>query len=149
MINNVTLLGRITHDLEVKNTQSGVCVLTFTVAVDRNYTKQNEEKQVDFIRCVAWKQRATFINQYFKKGNMIAIEGRLQTRTYDDKNGVKHYITEVIVTNVSFTGERQHDVVKDSALNDEKLNCGEPTNDNIIGSIDDYEVVISDEGVPF
>ena len=140
MINNVTLLGRITHDLEVKNTPSGVAVLAFTVAVDRGYTKQGEERQADFIRCVAWKQRAVFIEKYFKKGSMIAIEGKLQTRTYDDKNNVKHFITEVIVSNISFTGERNND---DAKSNDSKDYREE------IGDIDDFEVVITDEGTPF
>lgn len=140
MINNVTLLGRITHDLELKNTPNGVAVLAFTMAVDRGYTKQGEERQADFIRCVAWKQRAVFIEKHFKKGSMIAIEGRLQTRTYDDLNNVKHFVTEVIVSNISFTGERNNDNIKSSESKDIQED---------IGDIDDFEVVISDEGTPF
>lgn len=104
MLNKVIIMGRLTQDPELRSTPSGTSVLQFTVAVDRNY-KQGEEKQTDFISCVAWKQTAEFISKHFGKGRMIAIEGRLQSRTYDDKNGSKHYITEVIVENVSFTGE--------------------------------------------
>jgi single-strand DNA-binding protein len=105
MLNTVVLLGRLTADPELRSTQAGTSVVQFTVAVDRNYAKQGEEKQTDFISCVAWKQTAEFISKHFGKGRMVAIEGRLQSRTYDDKNGSKHYITEVIVENVSFTGE--------------------------------------------
>lgn len=104
MLNKVIIMGRLTQDPELRSTPSGTSVLQFTVAVDRNY-KQGEEKQADFINCVAWKQHAEFIAKHFGKGRMIAIEGRLQSRTYDDKNGSKHYITEVIVENVFFTGE--------------------------------------------
>ena len=105
MLNKVIIMGRLTQDPELRSTPSGTSVLQFTVAVDRNFQKQGEEKQADFINCVAWKQQAEFIAKHFGKGRMIAIEGRLQSRTYDDKNGTKHYITEVIVENASFTGE--------------------------------------------
>ena len=105
MINSVVLMGRITAPLELRSTQSGTSVLQFTVAVDRDYVKQGEERQADFINCVAWKQTAEFISRYFGKGRMIALTGRLQSRTYDDKNGSRHYITELIVQQASFTGE--------------------------------------------
>lgn len=105
MLNKVIIMGRLTADPELRSTQNGTSVTQFTVAVDRNYSKQGEEKQTDFINCVAWKQSADFICRHFGKGRMIAVEGRLQSRTYDDKNGAKHYITEVIVENASFTGE--------------------------------------------
>lgn len=154
MLNRVILMGRITQDLELKNTQSGISVLSFTVAVDRGYARQGEERQTDFINCVAWRQRAEFINNYFAKGRMIAIEGNLQTRTYDDKNGVKHYVTEVVVDNVSFTGEpKQQGGASNSAFNTPVQNNtynNTPSNESIaIGDIDDFEVVISDDGVPF
>lgn len=103
-LNKAIILGRITHDLEVRQTQSGTAVLQFTVAVDRNYSKDSE-KQTDFINCVAWRQTAEFISRWFSRGRMIAVDGRLQTRTYEDKNGTKHYITELIVENANFTGE--------------------------------------------
>ena len=136
MINNVVIMGHITQDLELKQTPNGVSVLSFTVAVDRNYAKQGEERQTDFISCVAWKQTAEFISRYFGKGRMIAVEGQLRTRTYEDKNGVKHYVTEVYVDNVSFTGEKkQNDIHTNPA--------------DSIGNPDDYEDVLSDDAIPF
>lgn len=102
-LNKVIIMGRITHELEIKQTQSGAAVLSFTVAVDK-YSK-NEEKAADFISCVAWNKTAEFIGKYFGKGRMIAITGNLHSRTYDDKNGVKHYVTEVYVDGADFTGE--------------------------------------------
>ena len=130
-ISRTVLLGRITQDLELKQTPNGIAVLSFTVAVDRNYSK-GEEKQSDFISCVAWKERAEFISRYFGKGRMIAVEGQLRTRTYEDKHGSKHYVTEVYVDNASFTGEKKAD------------------NQPMIGNPDDYEDVLSDDGtIPF
>lgn len=106
MLNKVILMGRITHDLELKQTQSGNMFVAFSVAVERNFKDQNGERQTDFISCVAWGKTAEHICRYFSKGRMIALEGNLRTRTYDDKNGSKHYVTEVFVDSVSFTGEK-------------------------------------------
>ncbi len=157
MLNRVILMGRITQDLELKQTQSGVSVLSFNIAVDRGYVRQGEERQTDFISCVAWRQRAEFINNYFAKGRMIAVEGSLQTRTYDDKNGVKHYVTEVVVDNVSFTGEPKQQggnttssTFSTPAQTQNTVDNNASMNESIaIGDIDDFEVVISDDGVPF
>lgn len=104
-LNHVCIMGRITHDLELKQTPNGVSVLSFSVAVDRGYVKQGEERQSDFIDCVAWRNQAEFITKYFGKGRMIALEGEIQTRTYQDKNGNNRKVTEIMVNNVSFTGE--------------------------------------------
>lgn len=106
MLNRVVIMGRITQDLEVKQTQSGVACLQFNVAVERNFKNANGEHDTDFIACVAWRESAEFINRYFGKGKMIAVEGQLRSRTYEDKNGSKHYITEVYVDSASFTGEK-------------------------------------------
>ena len=111
MLNRVILMGRITHSPELKTISSGVSVVSFTVAVDRNYTPKGQEKQTDFINCVAWRQTADFIAKYFGKGSLIAVEGTLQTRKYQDKNGVNHNVTEVIVDNASFTGEKRDNTV--------------------------------------
>lgn len=105
MLNKVILMGRITRDLDIRQTPNGTSVLTFGIAVERSYARQGEERQTDFISCVAWRNTADFIYRYFGKGRMIAIVGNLRTRTYNDKNGTKHYITEVFVDEVSFTGE--------------------------------------------
>ena len=149
MLNKVILMGRITQDLELKQTQNGTAVLSFNIAVERNYAPQGEERQTDFISCVAWKKTAEFIYKYFAKGRMIAIEGNIQTRNYDDKNGVKHYVTEVVVDNVSFTGE-QRDVASSPHLENsqsEKHSLNGGSHNDI--DIDDFEVVISDGEVPF
>ncbi|MBQ7187449.1 MAG: single-stranded DNA-binding protein [Ruminococcus sp.] len=106
MLNKVILMGRITRDLELKQTPQGVAVLSFSIAVDRNFVKQGEERQADFINCVAWRQQAEFISRYFGKGRMIAVEGNLRTRTFDDQSGNKRYVTEVYVDSVYFTGEK-------------------------------------------
>lgn len=104
MINNVTIMGRLTREPELKTTGNGVEVTSFCVAVNRDYTKQGEEKQTDFINCVAWRKTATFITTYFKKGQMIAIVGSIQTRKYDDKDGKTRTATEVLVHNADFCG---------------------------------------------
>lgn len=106
MINNVVLMGRLTAEPELKSTANGVEVTSFTIAVERSYTKSGEQRQADFIDCVAWRQTAAFIFNYFKKGSMIAVTGEIQTRNYEDKNGNKRKATEIVVSQVSFTGER-------------------------------------------
>ena len=107
MLNRVILMGRITADLELKKTSSGISVTSFSIAVDRTYVKQGEERKTDFINCVAWNKQAEFICKYFGKGSLIAVEGELQTRQYQAKDGSNRHITEVVVSGVSFTGERR------------------------------------------
>ena len=85
-------MGRLTREPELKTTQSGTPVCSFSVAIDRRFTKQGEEKRTDFINCVAWRQQAEFISRYFQKGSMINVVGNLQTRTYDDRDGKKVYV---------------------------------------------------------
>lgn len=105
MYNKVILLGRITRDLELKTTPSGVSVLSFSVAVDRKYQAKGEERKADFFNCVAWRDLAEHIARHWIKGKPILVEGELQNRDYADKNGVKRIITEVIVDRVAFTGD--------------------------------------------
>ena len=107
MLNRVILMGRITQNLELKTTASGIPVTSFSIAVDRNYVKQGEERQTDFINIVCWRKQAEFVCRYFEKGSMIAIEGQLQTRTYQAKDGSNRYVTEVVADSVSFTGEKR------------------------------------------
>ena len=101
-MNKVLLVGRITKDVEIKMTSNQTPYCNFTLAVERRFKDANGQRQVDFINCVAWKQTATFIQQYFKKGSRIGIEGNIQTRSYEDKDQVKHFITEVIVDAAEF-----------------------------------------------
>lgn len=104
MINTVALMGRLTYEPELKSTPNGTAVIRFQVACDRNYQKDSQNRQADFIDCVAWRQTAEFISRYFHKGSMIAIEGSIQTSSYTDKNGEKRKQMEVIANNVSFCG---------------------------------------------
>lgn len=105
MLNKVILMGRITQDLEVKQTTGGQAVLSFSVAVQRSYKDQSGQYPTDFLDCVAWGQTAEFIGRYFSKGRMIVVEGNLRKRVWEDKNGVKHYPTEIFVDNASFAGD--------------------------------------------
>lgn len=164
MLNRVIIMGRITRDLELRQTPSGASALSFSVAVDR--TTKNCEKQADFISCTAFGQRAEFIGRYFGKGRMIALEGSLKTGSYE-KNGVTIYTTEVWVDNVSFTGEKvgdgdnntayyrqpvsEHDrqlVEQRRAAAQQEVSQKVETADKA-PVLDDYEEIISDEGVPF
>lgn len=101
-MNNVSLIGRLTADPELKHTQSGTAFTNFRIAVDRQFTKQGEEKQADFINIVAWQQRAEFICRYFVKGQRIAITGQIRTGSFTDKDGNKRSSFEVWVDNVEF-----------------------------------------------
>ena len=104
--NRVILMGRITHDLELKTTPSGVSVCSFSIAVDRRFQTKGEEKKSDFFNIVTWRQQAEFVTRYFAKGRMILVEGELQTRTYVDKNGQNVRVVEVVADQVCFTGEK-------------------------------------------
>lgn len=106
MLNCAIIMGRLTADPELRTTNTGLPVTSFTVAVDRGYARAGEQKQTDFINCVAWRQTAEFVTKYFQKGSMIAVQGSIQTRTYDDRNGNRRYATEIVANNVSFCGSK-------------------------------------------
>lgn len=106
MFNLVVLTGRLTADPELKTTASGISVTTFSIAVDRRY-RSGEEKQTDFINIVAWRSSAEFITKYFKKGSLIGIEGSIQTRKYQDKNGNNRTAFEVVANNVQFVESKR------------------------------------------
>ena len=107
MFNIVVLTGRLTADAELKTTPNGIPVTAFSIAVNRNY-RAGEEQQTDFINIVAWRQRAEFITKYFKKGDMIGIEGSIQTRKYQDKNGNNRTAFEVVVNNAQFVESKRN-----------------------------------------
>ncbi len=107
MFNVVILTGRLTADPELKTTQSGISVTSFSIAVSRRFTRAGEEQQTDFINIVAWRQSAEFIAKYFKKGNMIGIRGNIQTRRYVDKNGNNRTAFEVVVDDVQFVESKR------------------------------------------
>lgn len=104
-LNKVVLGGRLTADVELKQTQSGVSVCSFSLAINRKYS-QNNEQQTDFINCVAWRSTAEFISKYFRKGSAICVTGSIQTRSWDNQNGQKQYATEVIVDEAMFVDSK-------------------------------------------
>lgn len=108
MINRVVLVGRLTRDVEVRKTNSGISVATFTVACDRPRSKdQNQQQTADFVSCIVWRQPADFLGQYARKGYMVGVDGRIQTRNYQDKDGRTVYITEVVAENVRILESRE------------------------------------------
>ena len=107
-MNKVILMGRLTRDPEVRYTQTNnPLVASFSLAVNRRFTRQGEERQADFFNVVAWSKTGEFCSKYFKKGQQVGVIGRLQTRTWDDQNGTKHYITEVVAEEVYFADSRR------------------------------------------
>lgn len=102
MLNKIILMGRLTRDPELRRTQSGTAVASFTLAVDRDYKPQDGERETDFIDIVAWRGTGEFVSKYFTKGRMAVVEGRLQVRDWTDKDGNKRRSTEVIADNVYF-----------------------------------------------
>lgn len=102
MINNVTLTGRLTKDVELKYTPSGVPVASLTLAVNRTFANEKGEKESDFLFCVAWRKTAETMANYLKKGSLIGITGRLQTRSYEDGGGKRQFVTEVVIENFTF-----------------------------------------------
>lgn len=107
-LNRVCVMGRLTHDPELRNTQSGTAVVSFSLAVDRDFKdKQTGEKEADFLEVVAWRNTAEFVSKYFAKGRMAVVEGRLQTRTWTDKDGNKRKATEIMADNVYFGDSKQ------------------------------------------
>ena len=107
-MNKVILLGRLTRDPEVRYTQTNnTLVASFSLAVNRRFVRQGEERQADFINIVAWSKLGEFCSKYFKKGQQVSVVGRLQTRTWDDEQGQKHYITEVVAEEAYFADSRR------------------------------------------
>ncbi|MGM9971533.1 MAG: single-stranded DNA-binding protein [Anaeroplasmataceae bacterium] len=100
MINNVVLVGRITRDPELRYTPNNIATVSFSIAVDRGVQSQSGERQADFINCVAWRQSAEFMSKYIKKGYMIGVTGRIQTRQYQSQDGQTRYVTEVVCDSV-------------------------------------------------
>ncbi len=105
-MNKVIMLGRLTKDPEVRTTNGGTTVATFSIAVDRRYTDQDGKKQADFFNVTAWRKLGEICGSYLEKGRQVMVEGTLQNRSYDDKNGVKRYVTEIVAENVEFVGKR-------------------------------------------
>ncbi|WP_373742379.1 single-stranded DNA-binding protein [Jeotgalibaca porci] len=108
MINNVTIIGRTTKDIELRATSSGTNNASFSLAVERNFKNANGEKETDFINCVAWRKTAEIVAQYAPKGSLIGVRGRIQTRNYENNQGVRVYVTEVVADEVQLIDTRNN-----------------------------------------
>lgn len=145
-MNKSILIGRITKDPELRTTPNNRSVCQFTIAVNRTYTNEEGKREADFINCVVWDKQAENLAMYQKKGNQIAVEGRIQTRNYDDNNGKKVYVTEVLVNNISYLDTKKDD----SNFN----NLEEPQIVEKQEEIDPYQafgdsIEVNDDDLPF
>lgn len=138
-MNKVILMGRLTKDPEVKYTQTNNTMVTsFSLAVNRRFTKQGEERQADFINIVTWNKTAEFCSKYFKKGQQVGVIGRIQTRTWDDEQGQKHYVTEVIAEEAYFADSKKE------GANENVLGSSTPVNEN-----NEFAPIQDDDELPF
>lgn len=141
-MNKVNLIGRLTYDTELRYNKDNIPYVRFTLAINRNYTNQNGERDADFISCIAWRKTAELINQYFNKGSEIGISGRIQTGSYDAADGSKVYTTDVIAEEITFIGKK-----KDNRPEPE-YTSSVPQKDE---SFNDFgnEIEINDDDLPF
>lgn len=114
MLNYSVIQGRLTADPELKHTNSDISVTSFSVAVDRDFVKQGQDRECDFINCVAWRQSAEFVSKYFRKGSQIIVSGRLQVRKWQDNDGNNRYSTEIVADHVNFCGSKSDGQAKTS-----------------------------------
>lgn len=160
MLNIVALNGYLTHTPELKTTQNGTSMCSFSIAVGRTYTPKGEERKADFIDIVAWRQTAEFICKYFQKGSMIAVDGSIQTRSYQDKQGSNRTKVEVLANNVSFCGAKAADkpAVRDFDQQTESCYTSEAKSSYSApqaaqnfsqGSADDFAEITDDGNLPF
>ena len=149
MLNQVALMGRLTAEPELRHTPSNVSVTTFTLAVNRSYVKQGAERQTDFIDIVAWRNTAEFICKYFKKGQMMAVEGTIQTRTYTDKEGKNRKAFEILANNVYFTESRNPNAASPTESFEPMADTALPEPSFSSGANDDFAVIADDDDLPF
>lgn len=157
MLNVVAIMGRLVADPELRTTPAGHSVCSFRIACDRSYVQQGQERQADFIDIVAWRQQADFVSKYFQKGSMIAVEGSLQTRNYQDKQGISRTAVEVVANNISFAGAKRQDgqIVPSyeqqttSHVQQAKAAQNAPQPAYTQGSMDDFAVISDNDDLPF
>lgn len=150
MLNNVVLMGRLTADPELRHTPNDIPVTSFTLAVERSYSKSKTERQADFIDIVAWRSTAEFVCRYFHKGQLVAVQGSLQTRTYQDKQGNNRKASEVVADSVHFAEPKRdysNQPQKPSNNQAESFNEPSPAFDN--GATDEFQTVTPDDDLPF
>ena len=150
MLNVIALMGRLVADPELRHTPNGLATCTFRIAVDRNFVRAGEERKADFIDIVAWRQSAEFVCKYFHKGNMIAVNGSLQTRNYEDKNGNKRTAYEVVADNVFFAESKNASGTSGGSHFDSQIPSFNETPPvfSTAGS-GDFEEIVGDDMLPF
>ena len=156
MINRVVLVGRLTKDPELRFTSSNIAVVSFTLAVNRNFTTQDGKNEADFIQCVAWRKTAENVGKYVRKGSLVGIDGRIQTRNYEAQDGTRRYITEVVCDNVRFlesrgeAGTERREFSNDNTFEQNKFNPFDSVkeeNEDPFSSASSIE--IGDDELPF
>ncbi len=145
MVNNVVLVGRITRDPELRHSASGSAVCSFSLAINRNFKNQAGEYEADFINCVAFNQTANLMEQYVAKGQLISVQGRLQSRSYEDNTGRRVYVTEVVCNTVSFL-ESKRTMDNSSSVVDAQASMPQQ---NQTFDAQDIDVSIDDDDLPF
>lgn len=159
-MNKVILIGRLARDPEMRTTSSGVAVTRFTVAVTRPFSGQGSQPQTDFIGCIAWRRQAENIAKYCTKGSQVAVDGRIQTGSYDGQDGQRHYTTDIVADNVTFLGSRggtdassysQPDASYSQQMPSYNEPQGMPSQDMSEDPFKDFgeEVALSDDDLPF
>ncbi len=159
MLNVAVLMGRLVADPELRHTPNNIAVTTFTIAVDRGYAKAGTERQADFIDIVAWRATAEFVCKYFRKGQMIAVEGSIQTRSYTDRDGNKRKAFEIQANNVSFTESKRSSDTSNYGdtnnyggsynANSYSKPAAEPAPAYTSGNTGDFEEIPMDDDLPF
>ena len=157
MLNVVAIMGRLVRDPELRTTAQGNSVCSFRIACDRSYVPQGQERQADFIDVVAWRQQADFVCRYFQKGSLIAVEGSLQTRQYQDKSGNSRTAVEVVANNISFAGAKaadkpaaaSYDQQTQNHVQQAKAAQNAPQPAYTQGSMDDFAVISDTDDLPF
>lgn len=148
-MNSVCLMGRLTGDPELKTTQSGVSVTSFSVAVDRAYRSKDQERQTDFINCVAWRNTAEFISRYFRKGQRIALQGSLQSRKYTANDGSQRTVFEVVVDNAFFCESKGGNAAGAPGYDSQVPQYSEAKPAFSTANSGDFEDILTDEDLPF
>ena len=148
MFNKIILMGRLVREPELNQTANGIAVCKFTVAVNRPYQKDKEQK-ADFINVTAWRGTAEFVDKYFSKGKIIIVEGKLQNNDYTDKDGVKHYSMQVVADNVNFGGSKSENSGTSQAETNSNAIVQTVEGASLPPNLDDFEEILSDGEIPF
>ncbi len=149
MLNNVSLMGRLVADPELRHTPNDIAVSSFTLAVNRNYVKSGTERQTDFIDIVVWRSTAEFVSKYFHKGQLVAVQGSIQTRLYQDKDGNKRKAFEIVADNVYFAESKRDSYSSESSYSSNNSYEQNQSNSYSNGETGDFQEIPLDDDLPF